>query len=146
MKKQNILYTLLFCMMAMVVSFASCSDDDENNSSQGGDASALVGNWLGGDGEDTWLYVFNSNGTFVYYEREEDGFLFVEKGTYQYNASREELDITTTYSSLDDDQKYLPWTEVYNVISVSQNTLVIADSESSSKGAVSLTRTSKTSL
>lgn len=146
MKKQNILYTLLFCMMAMAVSFASCSDDDENNSSQGGDASALVGNWLGGDGEDTWLYVFNSNGTFVYYEREEDGFLFVEKGTYQYNASREELDITTTYSSLDDDQKYLPWTEVYNVISVSQNTLVIADSESSSKGAVSLTRTSKTSL
>lgn len=146
MKRQNILYTLLFCMMAMVVSFASCSDDDDNNSSQDGDASALVGNWLGGDGEDTWLYVFNSNGTFVYYEREEDGFLFVEKGTYQYNASREELNITTTYSSLDDDQKYLPWTEVYNVISVSQNTLVIADSESSSQGAISLTRTSKTSL
>lgn len=140
MKKQNILYTLLFCMMAMVVSFASCSDDDDN------DNSLLVGSWVDSERSDD-LYVFNSDGTWTNYCKD-SGKVWIMKGTYQYNASSKQLRLTFTYSNDPEDEDDLPWTEVYNVASVSDNTITLVDPEDpdGADDPIVLVRSSKTSL
>ena len=140
MKKQNLFYTLLFCMMAMVVSFASCSDDDDN------DNSPFVGSWVDSERSDD-LYVFNSDGTWTNYLKD-SGKVWIVKGTYQYNASSKQLRITFTYSNDPEDKDDLPWTEVYNVVSVSDNTITLVDPEDpdGADDPIVLVRTSKTSL
>lgn len=123
MKKQNFFYTLLFCMMAMVVSFASCSDDDDSNNNSG-DASSIVGTWA--DSEDSNdVYVFNSDGTFANYYYE-DGKTWVYSGTYQYNASAKTLRITITNTNDPDD--YDP-KDTYRVTSISSNSITLVDSD-----------------
>lgn len=125
MKKQNLFYTLLFCMMAMVVSFASCSDDDDNENSP------FVGSWVDSEHEGD-SYVFNSDGTWgLYFDQtwdsvHEKGYY---KGTYRYDASSKLLYLTITALSDDEDQDDLPWTEIYKVTSVSSNSITLVDPE-----------------
>lgn len=141
MKRQSIFYTLLFCMMAMVVSFASCSDDDDN------DNSIFVGSWVDSEDSDD-LFVFNSDGSWTNYFKE-SGKVYIDKGTYQYNASSKQLRLTFTYSNSPEiDEDDLPWTEVYNVVSVSDNTITLVDPEDpdGADDPIVLVRTSKTSL
>lgn len=99
---------MLLAMLALSVSFVSCSSDDEDEDG-GGNSSSVVGTWEGyEDGEDEEELVtmrFNSNGTGRYTEycfeheeiEEDDYFEWEQEGNIVYIWFEDDNDDVTGY-------------------------------------------------
>lgn len=84
---------LLVLPFSFAAALTSCSDDDEV-----GETSALVGSWAWEDDFEKGVWIFNSDGSCVYYDYVKDPLYpsdkYVLTGNYHYDSSNAILLIT----------------------------------------------------
>lgn len=107
-------------ILLMSLAFAGCSKDDGGSEEGSGTNTSIVGTWKYVFSTGYGLMTFNQNGTGVWVEIDEEYEDVEDVFTYVYNADTKVLSITW---SEDNDL------DTYHVVSISETTAVILDSE-----------------